>query len=315
MARILVCDPMAEGPLNDIKECQYLELVYKPDVTADELPNAVKGMQAIVVRSRTKVTKPVIDAFDEMKLIIRGGVGVDNIDVEYAESKGYPVKNTPRATSVSVAELALAMMFALSRHVAPATASMLAGQWEKKAFKGVELWKKTLGLVGLGRIACALGVRANALGMRVIGYDPYVDPADIIEFPCEGVPLDELMSRSDYISLHVPHTDETHHLIGANMLAKMKPKAFLIDCSRGGVRDDNALAEALKAGKIAGAALDVFEKEPPESNPFTGLANVVLTPHIGAQTGEGQNRVGDEVVEILTEFFKTETNANAAQAY
>ncbi len=311
MAKILVCDPMAEGPLNSIKDCPYLELVYLPEITADELPAAVKGMHAIVVRSRTKVTKAVIDAFDEMKLIIRGGVGVDNIDVEYAEERGFPVKNTPRASSVSVAELSLAMMFALARHIAPATASMLAGQWEKKAFKGVELWRKTLGLVGLGRIACALGVRANALGMRVIGYDPYVDAADIVEFPCESVSLDELMTRSDFISLHVPHTDETHHLLGAEMLARMKPKAYLIDCSRGGVRDDSALADALRSGKIAGAALDVFESEPPKENPFAGLANVVLTPHIGAQTGEGQNRVGDEVVEILTEFFGTGASAEA----
>ena len=313
MAKILVCDPMAEGPLAAIRECPYLELHYKPEITADELPAAVKGMNAIVVRSRTKVTKPVIDAFDGMKLIVRGGVGVDNIDVEYAYEKGCPVRNTPAASSVSVAELAIAMMFALARHIAPATSSMLAGQWEKKAFKGVELWKKTLGLVGLGRIARALGVRAHALGMRVIGYDPYVDSSDIMEFPCEGVGLAELMERADFVSLHVPHGDETHHLIGEAMLARMKPRAYLINCSRGGVCDDAALAAALKAGKIAGAGLDVFEREPPVENHFAGLANVVLTPHIGAQTGEGQNRVGDEVVEILVDFFKEEAQAAAGQ--
>jgi D-3-phosphoglycerate dehydrogenase len=304
MAKVLVCDPMADGPMDRMRAVEYLDVDYQPDVTPEGLLTAVKGKQAMVVRSRTKVTEAVIDAFDEMQLIVRGGVGVDNIKVEYAASKGVETKNTPAAASVSVAELAIALMFALSRKIVPASNSMMAGAWEKKAFAGVELWHKTLGLVGMGRIARALGYRAHGLGMKVLGYDPYVKPQDVSEFPVEGVDLEELMQRSDYVSLHVPHTEETHHLEGPRMLALMKPSAFLIDCSRGGVRDDAALAELLKAGKIAGAGLDVFEQEPPQANPFSGMDNVILTPHIGAQTKEGQGRVGDEVVDILAEYFK-----------
>jgi D-3-phosphoglycerate dehydrogenase len=309
MAKVLVCDPMADGPMEEMRAIDYLDVTYSPEVSAEELPAAVKGMHAMVVRSRTKVRPEVIDAFDEMQLIVRGGVGLDNIDVEYAEGKGVKVMNTPGASSVSVAELAISMMFALARKVVPATNSMMAGKWEKKEFKGVELWQKTLGLVGLGRIARAVGLRGHGLGMKVIGTDPYVKAEEITEFPVEGVSLEELMSRSDYISVHVPHNEETRHLLGAEMLGRMKPTAFLIDCSRGGVRDDAALVELLKDGKIAGAGLDVYEAEPPESNPFAGMANVVLSPHVGAQTGEGQGRVGYEVVEILRDYFAAQAGA------
>ncbi len=304
MAKVLVCDQMADGPMEKMRAIRGLEVIYKPEVTAEELLTAVKGMDAMVVRSRTKVTEAVIDAFDTMKLIVRGGVGVDNIKVEYAKSKGVETKNTPAAASQSVAELAFGMMFALARKIVPGTNSTMAGKWEKKAFAGVELSGKTLGLIGMGRIARALGKMGHAIGMKVIGYDPYVKASAVTEFPIEGVSLAELMERSDYISMHVPHTDETHHMIGAEMLGKMKPTAFLVDCSRGGVRDDAALASLLKDGKLAGAALDVFEKEPPEGNPFAGMANVILMPHVGAQTKEGQGRVGNEVVEVLAAYFK-----------
>jgi D-3-phosphoglycerate dehydrogenase len=309
MAKVLVCDPMADGPMEQMRAIDYLEVTYSPEVSAEELPAAVKGMHAMVVRGRTKVRQGAIDAFDEMRLIVRGGVGLDNIDVEYAEGKGVKVMNTPGASSVSVAELAISMMFALARRVVPATNSMMAGKWEKKEFKGVELWQKTLGLVGLGRIARTVGLRGHGLGMKVIGTDPYVKAEEITEFPVEGVSLEELMSRSDYISVHVPHNEETHHLLGAEMLGRMKPTAFLIDCSRGGVRDDAALVALLQEGKIAGAGLDVYEAEPPESNPFAGMDNVVLSPHVGAQTGEGQGRVGYEVVEILRDYFAATAGA------
>jgi len=309
MAKVLVCDPMADGPMDEMRKISYLEVDYQPEVSAQQLPTAVKGKHAMVVRSRTKVTEPVIDAFDEMQVIVRGGVGVDNIKVDYAKSRGVETRNTPAASSVSVAELAIGMMFALSRKIVPATHSMQEGKWEKKAFKGVELWQKTLGLLGLGRIACAVGLRAHGLGMKVIGFDPYVKAEDIKEFPVTAVTLDELMSQADYISLHTPHTEETHHLINADKLAMMKSSAFLIDCSRGGVLDDNALAHALLEKKIAGAGLDVYESEPPEVDYFGEFRNVVLTPHIGAQTAEGQSRVGYEVVEILRDYFAATTGA------
>ena len=304
MAKVLVCDPMADGPMEEMGKIDYLDVTYSPDVSAEELLTAVKGMHALVVRGRTKITKEVIDACDEAKVFIRGGVGIDNIDHAYGDAKGIETKNTPAASSRSVAELALAMMFALSRHLVPATNSMQAGKWEKKAFKGPELGGKTLGLIGLGRIAQCLGGMCHALGMKVIGFDPYVNAADIKDFPVEGKSLDEVMAESDYISMHVPLTDETANMISTGKLSLMKPTAYLVDCSRGGVRDDAALAQLLKDGKIKGAGLDVFAKEPPESNPFEGMDNVVMAPHQGAQTAEGQSRVGYEVVEILREYFK-----------
>lgn len=306
MAKVLVCDPMADGPMDALRAIPGLEVVYKPDVTPEELLREVKGMHALVVRSRTKVTEPIIDAFDEMQVIVRGGVGVDNIKVDYAAAKGVQTLNTPAAASQSVAELALAMMFALSRKLVPATNSMLAGQWEKKAFKGVELAGKTLGLVGIGRIARALGRMGHALGMQVIGYDPYVTAEDVAEFPIGSRTLPELLAEADYVSVHVPLIPETRQLLNGELLGRMKPTAFFIDCSRGGVRDDAALAALLREGKIAGAGLDVFAVEPPTENPFAGLDNVVLAPHQGAQTAEGQSRVGYEVVEILGRYFGTQ---------
>jgi len=310
MAKVLVCDAMSEGPLNVIRACPYLELTYSPEVTPEELLTAVKGMDAMVVRSRTKVTEQVIDAFDTMKLIVRGGVGVDNIKVDYAKSKGVDVKNTPAAASASVAELAVGMMFALARKIVPATSTMLAGQWEKKAFsKGVELAGKTLGVIGLGRIGRETAKRGEALGMKVIGYDPYVKAAAVTEAHVEDVSIDDLMTRADFISLHVPHNDATHYLINAERLAKMKKGAYLVNCARGGVVDEKALVEALKAGTIKGAAIDVYEKEPPVENLYAGLDNVVLAPHIGAQTVEGQDRVGDEVAAVLKEYFAEKAKA------
>jgi D-3-phosphoglycerate dehydrogenase len=301
---------MSKGPLEEIKACPYLEVVYNPEITPEQLLTAVKGMDAIVVRSRTKVTAAVIDASDSLKLIVRGGVGVDNIDCNAAEAKGIEVKNTPAASSVSVAELAIACMFALARKIVPAVNSMKAHQWEKKAFAGVELWQKTLGLIGVGRIGIETARRAIGLGMKVIGFDPYVDVTGISDVPIEAAALDDLLSRSDYISIHTPHTEETHNLINADKLALVKPTAFLINCARGGIVDEKALAEALRQGKIAGAALDVFGSEPPTEFPFDGLDNVVLTPHIGAQTAEGQGRVGNEVASILREYFASEKSAS-----
>lgn len=309
MAKVLVCDAMSAGPLETIKATPYLELSYTPEVTADELLNTVKGKHAMVVRSRTKVTRAVIDAFDEMKLIVRGGVGVDNIDVAYAREKGIEVRNTPAASSVSVAELAVAMMFALARKIVPATNSMQGGQWEKKAFKGVELWNKTLGIIGLGRIGRETARRGAALGMKVIGYDPFVKASSVTEAPIEDAELDDLLARADFVSLHIPHNDATHYIIDAARLAKMKKKAYLINAARGGVVDEQALAEALKNGVIAGAGIDVFEKEPPAENRFAGMANVLLAPHVGAQTDEGQERVGDEVAQILKDYFAAKAGA------
>ncbi len=298
--RVLVCDPIAESAVEKMKNAG-LEVVVKTGMDKEELIKTVPGFNAMVVRSATKVRKDVIDAATDLKLIVRGGVGIDNIDVEYAKEKGIEVRNTPAASTRSVAELAIGYMFALSRHIAQSTISMKEGKWEKKKFKGVELKGKTLGLIGTGRIGSETARIAMAIGMSVIGYDPYIK-----EPPVEGMKLvssiDELLEKSDYVSLHLPLTDETKHLINKEKLSKMKKSAFLINCARGGIVDENDLYEALKEGVIAGAALDVYEEEPPTDRKLFELENFIGSPHIGASTKEGQGRVGDEVAEIIINF-------------
>lgn len=254
-----------------------------------------------MVRSATKVRKPAIDAAQGLKLIIRAGVGLDNIDADYAEAKGIKVLNTPKASTDSVAELALAHMFALARALVRATETMREGKWEKKAFHGIELQGKTLGVIGIGRIGQAVARRALCLGMRVLAYDKYVK-----ESPLPGVrmvSLEELLRESDFVTLHIP-PDPAGPVIGAREIALMKDGAFLINCARGGVVDEKALLEALNSGKLGGAGLDVFEEEPPKNMELLKHPKVTLTPHIGAQTHEAQARIGDEIVEILLSWAK-----------
>ena len=304
MAKVLICDPMDPKAAGQMMEIAGLEVIHNDQGTpADELLKVVSEYECLVVRSATKVTKEVIDAGTNLKLLVRGGVGLDNIDVAYAESKGITVRNTPAASSVSVAELAIGMMFSLARKIHAADASMKAMRWEKKRFKGVELWNKTVGIIGIGRIGQELAKRCIGLGMKAIAFDPYVKASDIGLSDVADTSLDELLERSDYISVHVPHNDETHHMLSADQFKKMKNSAFIVDCARGGVLDEQALAQALKDGEIAGAGLDVYEKEPATEHIFAEFDNVVLTPHVGAQTKEGQARVGFEVVDIVREFF------------
>ena len=304
MAKVLICDPMDPKAAGQMMEISGLEVIHNDQGTpADELLKVVPEYECLVVRSATKVTKEVIDTGANLKLLVRGGVGLDNIDVSYAESKGIAVRNTPAASSVSVAELAIGMMFSLARKIHAADASMKSMKWEKKSFKGVELWNKTVGIIGIGRIGQELAKRCIGLGMDAIAFDPYVKASDIGLAGVADTSLDELLERSDYISVHVPHNDETHHMLSADQFKKMKNSAFIVDCARGGVLDEQALAQALKDGEIAGAGLDVYEKEPATEHIFGEFDNVVLTPHVGAQTKEGQARVGFEVVDIVREFF------------
>lgn len=294
--RILICDPISEKAIEEIKALG-IELTNKPDITPDELLDEIANYDGIIVRSRTKVRKDAIDKGVNLKFIIRGGVGLDNIDVEYAKSKGIKVLNTPAASSISVAELAIGFMFALSRHIVHGTTSMKKGEWLKKKLKGSEIYGKTLGIIGIGRIGREVAKRGIALGMKVMAYDPYVDSIDM-----EGVELvdmDTLLSSSDFISLHIPHTEETHHIIGKEAFEKMKDGVYLINCARGGVVDEEALYDYISSGKVKGAGFDVFEKEPPENLKLLELDNFICTPHIGASTKEGQARVGEEIVKIL----------------
>ncbi len=299
--KVLICDPVDEKAVARLKEAG-LSVTVKTGMSEAELSEELKkGYDAIVVRSATKVRKPAIDAAQGLKLIIRAGVGLDNIDADYAKEKGIEVLNTPKASTDSVAELTLAHMFALARSLVRATETMREGKWEKKAFHGIELQGKTLGVIGIGRIGQAVARRALCLGMKVLAYDKFVK-----ESPIPGVrmvPLEELLRESDFVTLHIP-PDPAGPVIGARELSLMKDGAFLINCARGGVVDEKALLEALNSGKLGGAGLDVFEEEPPKNMELLRHPKVTLTPHIGAQTHEAQARIGDEIVEILLSWAK-----------
>lgn len=256
--------------------------------------------EIIIVRSKTKVTKDVIDAAPKLKFIIRGGVGVDTIDVPYAESKGITVTNTPEASSVAVAELAFAMMIALPSHIAEADASMKAGKWLKKELERTELLGKTLGLIGIGRIAREVAIRAKAFGMRVIAYDKYVNTSDVAEM----MSLEKVYAQADYLSLHTPLTDETRGMINSKTIATMKPGMRIVNTCRGQVIVEADVAAALKAGTLAGYAADVFDKEPPEGSPLLSAPNTVLAPHLGASTAENLVRLGTCIIERVEKYCK-----------
>ncbi len=298
--RVHVNDPLDDEAMELLRSKPELEVTAE-HYDKDKLKEIMPEVEVLVVRSATKVTADVIEAGEKLKIIARAGVGLDNIDLEKAKEKGITVLNTPAASSISVAELTIGMMFALSRHIARGTMDLKEGNWTKKQLKGVELTGKTLGIIGLGRIGREVAKRALGLGMKVIGYDPYVKEIDI---DVEIVGLDELYKRADYITVHVPLIPETKHLINKEAIDKMKKGVFILNCARGGVVDEKALLDALKEGKVAGAGLDVFETEPPTSDvekELLSLPNIVATPHIGASTKEAQKRVGKEIVQKIFE--------------
>lgn len=297
--KVLICDKTEKEYIERMRAAG-LTVDVRDDITAEELPNVLPAYDAMVVRSRTKVRQPLIDVCPNLKVIVRGGAGLDTIDHEYAKSKGIAVMNTPLANSFSVAELAISYMLMLARSLYRATASMKAEKWDKKSFEGDEIGGKTLGLIGLGNIGRETAKRAAALGMNVIGYDPYVKEADGIQL----VSLDELLAQADYISLHLPKTKESTNMISAEQFAKMKNGVRIVNCARGGIINEDALYEALTNGKVAGAALDVFAEEPTTNWKLIKLDNVIASPHIGAATKEAQARVGAEVAQKLIEFAK-----------
>ncbi|MBQ9833398.1 MAG: D-2-hydroxyacid dehydrogenase [Clostridia bacterium] len=299
--RILASDGMDKSAVAALtaKGHEVVEQFYE----ADELGEQLKSYDVLVVRSATKVRVPVIDAAKQggrLKLIIRGGVGVDNIDVKYAEENGITVRNTPRASSDTVAELALAHMFSVARFISIAGHTMREGKWEKKAYKGIELAGRTVGIIGYGRIGQALGRRAQALGMKVLAYDLYKNP-ELENENMKYAELDELLASSDFVSLHTPSLDGKP-LINAETIAKMKDGAILINTSRGGNVDEAALLDALNSGKLRGAGLDVFAEEPSKNPELYSHPLVSCTPHIGASTGEAQKRIGAEIVDIIENF-------------
>lgn len=297
--KILVCDKTEQEAVERMRAAG-LEVDVRDSITAEELPNVLPSYDGVIVRSRTKVRQPLIDVCPRLKVIMRGGVGLDTIDAEYARSRGITVMNTPLASSASVAELAVGYMFALARSFYQATTSIKAAKWDKKLFEGDEIGGKTLGLVGIGNIGKEVARRAKALGMTVIAYDPYVTQADGVRL----VTFDELLAASDYISLHLPKTQESAGMIGKEQFGKMKDGVRIINCARGGILDEAALYAALVGGKVAGAALDVYAEEPPADWKLMQLPNVIGSPHIGAATHEAQGRVGAEVADKLIEFAK-----------
>jgi D-3-phosphoglycerate dehydrogenase len=296
--KILICDKTENEAIERMRKAG-IEVDVRDDISAEELPKVLPAYDGMVVRSRTKVRAPLIDAAKNLKVIMRGGVGLDNIDADYARTKGITILNTPAASSASVAELTIGYMFALARHIVQTTISMRAGEWEKKKFEGTEISSKILGIVGYGRIGKEVGYRAQALGMKTLVYDPHISNPD------EGqeVTLDELLAVADYVTFHLPHNDETHHMIGAAQFARMKTGVYIINCARGGIVDEQALYDALVAGKVAGAALDVFAQEPPVDNRLFSLEQVIGSPHIGAATDEALSRVGAEVADKLIDFY------------
>lgn len=298
MKKVLICDPMDPDAFEELKSISGLDITLKTGMDEEELVSTIPEFHAAVVRGATKITKPVIEAGTNLELLVRAGIGLDNIDVAEAEKKGIQVSNTPSATTISVAEHTFGLMLATVRNQGKANISMKEHKWEKKKFKGTELYGKTLGIIGSGRIGLAVAERAIAFGMKVVVFD-IIDvqtPLDI-----QQVELDELLAQSDVISLHLPFTASTKHMISDEAFGKMKDGAIIINASRGGVVDEEALLRALESGKVRAAAIDVFEKEPPDDFALVDHPNVIAMPHIGAAASEGQKRAGFEVVRILRE--------------
>lgn len=302
MKRVLASDGIQADAAEKLQSLGYevVQQFYEPE----DLAKQVAEYDVLVVRSATKVRQPIIDAAKaagRLKLVIRGGVGVDNIDVAYAEENGIAVRNTPRASSASVAELALGHMFAMARYIAIANVTMKNGEWNKKKYEGIELGGKTLGLIGMGRISQELAKRACALGMKII----YTDVMEIKGLPAEYTCMtrDEVLKNADFVSLHIPMPADKKPVIGAAELALMKPTAFIVNTARGGLVCEDALCDALDNGALAGAALDVYAEEPAKNERVLKHPKISLTPHIGGSTKEAQGRIGEEIVDIITKFF------------
>lgn len=297
--KILVSDPLSAEGIEILK--QHAEVTEKDYSDPDRLKEVIGDYDALIVRSGTKVTAEVIEAGKKLRVIGRAGVGVDNIDVPKATEKGIVVINAPEGNTISAAEHTVALITALARNIFEANASMKKGEWNRKQFLGVELNHKVLGIVGLGRIGSEVARRCRAMGMKIIAYDPYISAEQAEKIGVTMVPLEEVYRRSDFISLHLPLNNATYHLIGDEQLAMMKQGVRIVNCARGGLIDEEALCRALESGKVAGAALDVFEMEPPSQCPLVKYDNVIMTPHLGASTREAQVNVAVQVAKQVLE--------------
>ena len=308
--KVLITDSLSEKGQEILKAAGH-DVLDRKGLKGQDLLDTIADCDALIVRSGTKVTADVIQAGKKLVAVGRAGVGVDNIDIDAATHQGVIVMNTPQGNTVSTAELTMAMILALSRNIPQAQMSLVGGAWDRKSFKGTELDGKTLGVVGVGRIGRTVARRAAAFGMRVVGYDPFIvgDAGGGLEIEMTG--LDEVVRTADYITLHTPLSEETRGMIGADEMAKMKDGVRLINCARGGLIDEAALAEALESGKVAGCALDVYSSEPPTDNPLVGMKNVVCTPHLGALTDEAQQNVAEQVALQIADVFEGKPARNA----
>lgn len=301
--RVLIADKMSPKAAEILSASESIEVVNRAGIAPEELAAEIGEYHGLLVRSRTKVTSDIIGVASNLKIIGRAGIGVDNIDLKAASSRGIIVENAPTGNSVTTAEHALALLMSVARNTPQATASMKAGKWEKSKLGGVELCDKTLGLVGLGSIGKIVADRAMGLKMRVVAYDPFVDAGTASKLGVELVSLDDLFARADFISCHTPLTAETKGILGADAFSKMKPSVRIVNASRGGVVDEEALLAALDAGQVAGAALDVYVTEPvPADHPLIAHPKLVCTPHVGASTGEAQVKVAAEIAGQLVDF-------------
>jgi len=296
MKKILLADSLDKESIERLKAVPGFEVTLKTGLDETELSKTIPGFNAVVVRSATKITRQVIEAASGLEIIVRAGIGLDNVDAEAAKEKNIKVANTPAATSISVAEHTFGLMLAAVRQHGRANLSMKEHKWEKKTLSGTELYEKTLGLIGCGRIGHEVAKRAIAFGMKVVACDIIPIKTDLA---VKQVPLDELLAQAYIVSLHLPLTPQSKHLISADQFAKMKNGVIVINAARGGVVEETSLLEALKSGKVRAAALDVFEKEPPVDFALIDHPNVIATPHIGSAAEEGQKRAGSEVVKIL----------------
>jgi D-3-phosphoglycerate dehydrogenase / 2-oxoglutarate reductase len=302
MSKVLVSDPIDQAGIDILSQVATVDV--KTGLKPAELVEIIGEYDALMIRSGTQVTKEIIEAGTQLKIIGRAGVGVDNVDVPTATRQGIVVVNSPEGNTIAAAEHALAMMLSLSRYIPDANASVKRGEWDRKSFTGGEVYKKTLGIVGLGKIGSHVASVAKAMGMKLLAYDPFISTERAEQIGCQLVDMDLLVQQADYITMHIPKTPETTHLINAERLAKMKPNARIINCARGGIIDEEALAIALKEGRITGAALDVYESEPLGDSPLRSLGKeAILTPHLGASTTEAQVNVAIDVAEQIRDVL------------
>ncbi len=303
--KVLVADDVSESGLQPLRDAG-IPVAKQVGLRPDALREALQGCTGLIVRSETKVTSETLQGATQLRVIGRAGVGVDNIDVAAATMRGIVVMNAPDGNTITTAEHTIALLVSLARRIPQANTSLKAGKWERKKFVGVELQGKTLGIIGLGRIGRVVAGRARALGMHIVAYDPFIAPEQAHDLEIELAPLEEVYTRADFLTVHTPLTNETRGLIDREVLSKMKHGARIINCARGGLIDEDALFEAIKAGAIAGAAIDVFSQEPPPANhPLLGLEEVIVTPHLGASTAEAQEGVAFTVAEQMRDFLLT----------